>query len=394
MPRKLELNWHKGVKQWYRRIGGRQVYLGGGEGKGDMDGYARALEKYHSIDADSLPPTRQSATLASLADRYLAEAKRRATEHLISHTRAQSLASNLVRLQRIAGDLPIRDLSKIAVLRRIRDDVLRATTLDGQPMAATTIQGTWRDMLAMVRWGYDLEIIHELPRGLRTLGPIHIPRPVPKTVADGELLTLWNEANAMMRCWMLLGLNCGFTSIDLATLRPAHIIEHGWRIRRERHKTYVPTDHLLWPLTRHYLVNSGLTDTGWESQRGRQLVNDGTDGAWHCDAISRRWHRLCVKVEVTGKPFKLLRKTTAQILSNFGCPLPIIQQFLGHARATVAERHYYTPTAKTLLDPWLARVEPVFRFEVPPPCPPTDDPWADMREYMGSLWPGDPIEKG
>lgn len=379
------------------RIGGPPP-IGGGRRDSTTRGVqlddpaVRFLAAPPTPEPPAAPPAKpRKASLSRLVEQYNADASHRAASGRIAPTRAQAIAVNLKRLLDIAGDQSIASMSTITTLQGIRD-MLRAAAEQGR-WKASTVAGTWRDTVAMLRWAYDLELLKELPRGLRRLGAIHIPRPEPRTFADGELLALWNEARPLMRCWIMLGLNCGFTSIDIATLRPSHIVDHGTRIRRERHKTRVPTDHLLWPLTAHLLSQSNLTDTGWISQRGRQLVNDGATGAWHCDAIGRRWCRLCAKVGLPGKPYRLLRKTTAQLLSDRGCPLPIIQQYLGHARATVAERHYYTPSSRTLLDPWLTLIEPVYRLTPPPPAPmPPPDADADARTMMGDLWPGEPVD--
>ena len=163
--------------------------------------------------------------------------------------------------------------------------------------------------------------IETLPRVLADFAKVESPRPRPKLFTVAQLNALYKAASPMMRLYLLLGLNCGFTQIDIATLTADMIDWDTGLLDRNRHKTGVQQGAKLWHVTLDALRERGKPgDTAllFISEQGRPLVWNGVkdDGTpTRADAVQRAFHRSKQKVEIPrGLSFKSLRKTGANML--------------------------------------------------------------------------------
>ncbi|MFA7238008.1 MAG: hypothetical protein WC058_14185 [Phycisphaeraceae bacterium] len=100
-----------------------------------------------------------------------------------------------------------------------------------------------------VKWLYRQRLIPELPRNLQEVGV------KARTIKQGHPLTLeqvqqlWAVAAPRERCWMVLGLNCGYYSKDISDLIPKDMTVAPGYVARMRQKKDVPSKHLLWAVT-------------------------------------------------------------------------------------------------------------------------------------------------
>jgi len=138
--------------------------------------------------------------------------------------------------------------------------------------------------------------------------------------------------------------------------------EHG-RINRKRSKTrksqHVPTvSYLLWPETRELLIelrSNVRTGRVLLNRRGEPLLTETVDGEGKyrkSDNIRNAFDRLRKKVnasDLTGKPFKSLKKTSASLLRKNSKFQSIRGLFLGHAPREISDR-YYAAAPQQLLD--------------------------------------------
>ncbi len=145
-----------------------------------------------------------------------------------------------------------------------------------------------------------------------------------------QLTTLYVKASPRVRAYILLGLNCGFANMELATLRRAELIDLDglspkigrFRLKTKRNKKQedkgVWAQWSLWPetvtalrplLTEAQTFPMGAGDNGLclLTQNGKPLVEDGEYG--HKDAVVQAWRKLSPPLS-----FKYLRKTAAGLL--------------------------------------------------------------------------------
>jgi integrase len=203
-----------------------------------------------------------------------------------------------------------------------------------------------------VKWCWELELC-DLPRNFSskdlgfTLTAMKIER-----FEKEEIDEMFKRASERTRLYVLLTLNCGMQQQDIANLQHSEVDWNQGRITRKRGKTKrfenVPTVcYLLWSETFELLKSHRSDDADFVllNENGRPLRAEAVDnGAYSkIDNIRSAFSRLTKKLKIK-KPFKLLRKTSATVLSEHKHYKAYVQHFLGQAPSTVAERHYATPS--------------------------------------------------
>jgi integrase len=217
----------------------------------------------------------------------------------------------------------------------------------------------------LIEWAYENEYLDQLPRKVNgNYANVPLPDPNPQSFTLEQVRAIWKESNTKTKfsrksyrtaLYVLLGLNCGYRSGDIATLKHSHLIEQEGRliIVRKREKTGSPQIHRLWPLTAE-LLRAEITDPREHDlalldERGKPLVVDTLDKKTsHSDSIGRCFNRLKLKVGLTGagSGHSVLRDTTAQTLKDNRYPKHVIKQFLGHKERDVV-RHYVSETIES-----------------------------------------------
>lgn len=203
----------------------------------------------------------------------------------------------------------------------------------------------------------------------------HIP-----TFSINEFARLWELGSEQQRLYILLGLNCGYTAVDIATLTHAHIVkdEKGniVAIKRKRQKTGVTGYHRLFPETAR-LLQKRITTTKANPNNLAILSRDGCKLVHFCktskgkdiriDSVYQNFLLIQKKAKVK-LSFKYWRKTGAQWAMNqaeqMGLPkLEIAQTYLCHAPTSIAEQHYVNlrnfESLSTVLDSvWTEVIQP------------------------------------
>ena len=157
-------------------------------------------------------------------------------------------------------------------------------------------------------------------------------------------------------------LNTGSTQKDLSDLLPTEVDWKKGTITRKRSKTAkhkgVPTvTYVLWKETFRLLQQERSTDaaTVLVNNEGGPLKVERIDDEGKLkkiDNVASAFARLKRKNGIK-KPLKYFRKTSATLLKSNKDYRGLDVLFLGHAPATVAERHY-TQTPQQLLNEALA----------------------------------------
>ena len=246
--------------------------------------------------------------------------------------------------------------------------------------------------------------VYQTPGYLLKFNKVKSPRIDPETVATNgngnptfsvdEIRQLWQLATDRMRLYLLLGLNCGFTQVDISTLHWNHYDSNNATIDRLRHKTKHHTHATrqvfkLWPETNSLLLqfanaSDGLmlqTETGNELVTRRinedgsvtetdsirlafnrlrkqwfkqQVFGDHPELAERCstpDETKRKNNRLdsllLRKRKADNRGFKVLRKSAANELEHTAKYKDQVSLFLAHSE-TATKKFYTNPDYKAL----------------------------------------------
>lgn len=216
---------------------------------------------------------------------------------------------------------------------------------------ADTVWGVFK---AFVRYLYAKRLI-ELPRNLNNY-KIEVKRQKIVICSKDEVRLFLDNATGQLKLHVLMMLNCGYRSTDIATLRDTEVDWDQGRIIRKRHKTKdvknVPeVNYKLWTETFDLLKRwrSGqetvlLTKSGglWAFD---ELVDkpDGSVKVKQTDNIATIFNRLRKKIGVD-KPLASIRKTAGSELDHDAEFGRYAEHFLGEAPDRIATIHYLTPS--------------------------------------------------
>lgn len=141
-----------------------------------------------------------------------------------------------------------------------------------------------------------------------------------KAIPLETLRKIWQASDDRRRCWLLLGLNCGFYAKDISDLRVGMF--DGTHLRHERAKTGVRVRYKLWPITRRYLRKflpkrgvGGSADRVFLSERGAPLVHHAklkkSGEPVRVDNVRNWFKRLCDDQAIEGYSFSNVRDTAS-----------------------------------------------------------------------------------
>lgn len=161
------------------------------------------------------------------------------------------------------------------------------------------------------------------------------------TISRDEIRTLLLSSNDLMRLYILLALNCGFTQVDIVSLADSEVDWENGVVKRRRTKTkHITTgtipvvSYKLWHETFELLCKfrSGLTKVLQEPQ------------VHHDQKIARDFTMLQAE-QIPNKTytFKHLRKTGASLLTESKYYAQLHEYYLGHSPKTIATKHYAKP---------------------------------------------------
>ncbi|WP_254513906.1 tyrosine-type recombinase/integrase [Anatilimnocola floriformis] len=226
-----------------------------------------------------------------------------------------------------------------------------------------------KDVKQFIEWCWR-ERLCELPRNLKS--------PEYRHAADSEEIVVFTvdevgsilgAATGISRAAYLLFLNCGFTAIDVSSLKHTQLdegrITHK-RVKRQKGKkgSRIPTVvYKLWPETVAAIAEckSSHPELLFTNRNGLPLVKDTREKRSRGDAIGAAWQRNYKKKVKTKKQIHNLRHTaSSQIANKFGEGLS--QWFLGHASKTTAGR-FYNKKDSDVLDEAIDHLRQHFKIE-------------------------------
>ncbi|MCA9111966.1 MAG: hypothetical protein KDA52_18575, partial [Planctomycetaceae bacterium] len=245
-----------------------------------------------------------SDTIAGNIDEYLAAERRRMEAGEIKPSSFESREGRLKHFREFAGNQSVSaPLGK--ALQEFRAHQLEqiASGSCSQRQAKHLVDAA----IAFVTWLHDVQIIGQLPPGLKKL-KIKVSAAQIETLADEEVSALLSQAQGELRLYLLLMLNCGMTQLDIADTQQEDVDWKSGRIRRKRSKTAkhdnVPVvNHLLWDETFQLLreYRSDGTGRALTNRNGNPLRVRGQNAsgkATNIDNISDRYTRFCDREDI------------------------------------------------------------------------------------------------
>jgi integrase len=389
-----ELNWYAPRKGYSKTIGGKRHYFALGRCKGpeDQEGYRQALREYLELrDKQDQKEAKQIESLAQtdrlpngstvdLTVKYInwgaledvrgtGGTEDRATyqtidglvaaylEHrkLLADGRQIQLKTYMVEKYRVANFLSFCHYKGLSSLRDtlspefLGDYKAKLLTAMGQGKASDShVHNNLRTLKACLQWAWDEELIEKLPRKIRDYARIKMEAPKPLFFTPEEVQTLYGKAAERTKLFILMGLNLGYTQVDIATLEHGMIDWSKGLVTRKRHKTGQPQQAKVWPLTlsllRKFATNSKQHKLVLIGENGNPLLVERLNEDQKpvkVDSIRLAFERLKAKTKINGRRgFKTFRKTGAnQIAEHYQDSPHLVDLYLGHSEKTV-RKHY------------------------------------------------------
>ncbi len=223
--------------------------------------------------------------------------------------------------------------------------------IDGGRIAPVYAKACFNTLKQFIKWAWSLELC-DLPRNMNqeALG-FDTPKPVITPFTSKELKAIWTHASERMKLYILLGLNCGFTQVDISLLSPQQVNWEEGTITRKRVKTEkyesVPTvRYQLWKEAFELLKKYRSSHAQYVllNQHGKPLLTKSTNKAGtrtkKKDNIAKAFDKLRTKAGTT-KSFKSFRKTgPSKLKENPRYIVGVPTMFLGQAPVSMVDKHY------------------------------------------------------
>jgi len=197
-----------------------------------------------------------------------------------------------------------------------------------------------------------------LPKNLNSeLFKVKVMTKAVKTWPLATVRQVLGKLKPNLKLYALLGLNCGFTNMDIANISQGAVDLQKGRLVHKRIKTRdqsnVPTvEYKLWPETLELLARfqSNHPDLFLVSMKGTPLVSTfyDSEGEAHLkDMVVQQWRRYAAELPIKLKNFRSIGATLLEEHSVYG---RYASHFLGHSPKTIAGKHYVAPSQKNFAD--------------------------------------------
>jgi integrase len=223
----------------------------------------------------------QEATVRDAADLFLDEVYLRAQANQVSWAYYRSSCFRMRRaIEALGPDKPLHMIGKTELAAAVLKIAARPPTQPrpyqkrpaGAPISRVTAKSYIMYLKMLFAWVAEHDDLEwERPKGFarlfrikdrRLMTPAEQEREARVVVSGevdtfttGELTTMFRAGRSLDRLYILLGLNCGFTSGEISALRTfeVYLDEAQPYIHRRRAKTGIEAKWLLWPETARLL---------------------------------------------------------------------------------------------------------------------------------------------
>lgn len=357
MAKKRLLTWNQPTRRWRKQIDNRMYYFGYGKSEKDTRSYKAAEQQYLEFmrERDRQKPVEiplARATLIDVAEKYMQQLEQRHDGKQVSASYLCKVRGNLNDFIGFVGGRVAFDAIGELLLADYRGHTLTmpVSTRTGTRISPVTAKDRLAEIKAFVVWAHEMRLLTDMPRNLRKYAHVELPAPEPQRFTIEEIRKIWKLANRRMRCFIAVGLNCGYGQRDISELRVREIdFEKGY-IDRRRSKTGVRSRHKLWAVTMELIKQEMQPDAGGDDRafltaRGTPLAQSGwRDGKFYrTDSIACSFRRLMKKAGIDGgRSFYSLRKTGASEIEKIDPT--VTEMYLAHSekgmKKNYAERNW------------------------------------------------------
>jgi integrase len=332
------LRAHTGVNQWQKTIRGKMHYFGVlSDPAGARRRYLHFLNQEVIRTADEVLPHRDAVTLDQMVNGFLVK------RHELVESGEKS-AGQFVRYRK-AGELILTTFGRemtVASLTPAAFARLRSS-LKGGPV---TVGNAIRDIRSIFNWGakhYDVRPRYGDEFQKPSKHAVDRASRARQLWTPPEIRQLLEAAGAGMRCFILLGINCGFGQGDCAKFsRSVFNLEHH---RMPRGKNLARRLCPLWPMTVAALCAynrpKGLPGTGglffvtrlghpWVVENAKVDEAGVTLSTAYKDNVSQNLRKLCKRIGVAYRPFYTFRHTFRSVADEVGDDTAI-NAIMGHS---------------------------------------------------------------
>lgn len=265
-----------------------------------------------------------------------------------------------VEVEQLLTDYRAHLLKLVALRRRLEAEAegRKVTGRGKSPDKFGYAPGTFNDKVKFggqfIKWCWKRSALKEQPRNYEDfVAKLHTEKQGEPLTVDG-IQKIWAVANDRQRCFMALGLNCGFKNGDVIDLEGKHI--QGARllgIRKKTEKLRVPMNYALWPLTQR-LIEAERNNTGddapvFVNTKGNRITT-GT--------FSALFRKLADRAGVDAT-FEQLRDTSTdlvkQALHAGDHDSNLLDRFLAHKNNKMSQ-HYTTDDPRFIQSPALDKI--------------------------------------
>ena len=412
--RQYILTYHGPSKTWKKKYKGKTHYLVYSPSKSDREKYREAVDKWNRIkaeidageyDAEKERLASEKKRLVSVTKSGRQKGRRRYNPRQISNcikkflefkqgevnskqitpSRLKSLQYALVPFGDRFGDVQINQISEREIEKFRNEQSKRVARNEIKP---STLDHYFRAIRQFFLWAWKNRLINERPRNLSDLKGKILPRKVDlftpdeiQALVDGigqeNLDPKWQSRagpqvdHTILEAAILLGLNCGYTQMDISTLRvgDCQFRKRPPRVVKRRSKSGVPMEHLMWKRTKSFLEKhcngKKQSDLVFTRSDGKPIVpfsidKDGNIVGGRSDWMGDKFKRLVQRVLGGDDPRRMreLRKTGADFVKQR--EVGIEKLYLGHTDSSMSGR--YTKPAQKALDGVLCFMEMDFGF--------------------------------
>lgn len=307
--------------QWCKRINGKLHYFG--------KDHAEAVRLYRQLAtdlhagravADTDPLT---ITVAQLCNRFLADRMRRRDADELT---AKQVADYHRACKRLTAVLGVK--ARVGGVRP--DDLGRLRHALSEDLAPSSVATMVRMVRTMFKWGWDNAL---LDRPVRYGSSFDAPPPAAirkqragavRTFTADDVSRLIDNADGPVKAFVLLGINCGFGSTDIATLRSDCIA--GGFVTHPRPKTGIARRCALWPQTIDAVNDAAngddplfVTAQGNRWVRNEPVVKNGVVvRTVNIDSVALLFGRLRKELGIKSPGFYGLRRTFRTVADECG----------------------------------------------------------------------------
>ncbi len=403
------LTYNKHQKGWRKVYKGHLLWCGYASAKRDRDAYRRAVANFREqaalidqglytaeladvIRQQNIPTKKKSKKqrwnpkrVTSCLRKFLEAKQAEVNAKKISPSRHSDLKYRLGGFKEYFSK---KDMNRITERDITKFQIHEAKKVSTGQLKISSLGQDYKAIRQFFNWCWKQRIINERPRNLDELA-VTIPRKQLQFFTKNELQKLmtgcdksqldskWQnrESNEVdfdiLKAMILLGINMGYTQMDVSTLQVqhCHFTTRPARCIKNRSKTGVQMNHLMWKQTRDLLKKhcegKNNEDLVFTRPDGRPLVPfsvdaDGNITGGRSDYLGNKFRRLVQRTfnEDDTRRLRELRRTGANFCKKKQMGLEKL--YLGHKDSGMSA--LYTDPAQKKLDTALCFAEMDFGF--------------------------------